>query len=95
MMQNGWTPLQYASRAGSAVAVELLLKNKANLRHKNQVCIMGSMFEGEQNMCYGISISVVLETEGCGMVLSFYGFSMGRIYCLKAVMLQCKYMYFW
>ena len=50
VMQDGWTPLQVASTVGSAVAVELLLKNKANLHHKDMVC-MGSMFEGEQCVC--------------------------------------------
>ena len=28
-----------------------------------------------------------------GMVFSVYGFSIGRMYRLKAVMLQCKYIY--
>ena len=47
MMQDGWTPLQVASRAGSAAAVELLLKNKANLHHKKKVRTR-CMFEGVQ-----------------------------------------------
>ena len=94
MLQIGWTPLQVASRAGHAIVVGLLLKNKANLHHTNMVC-MESMFEGEQCMCYGISVSVVSETEGCGMVFSVFGFSCVRTYRLKAVMLQCKYMYVW
>ena len=59
MMQHGWTPLHCASRAGSAVVVELLLKNKANHHHKDKVRVMESMFEGEQCMSCGISVSVL------------------------------------
>ena len=38
---------------------------------------------------------MVVVSKGCGMVFCLYGFSIGRMYRLKAVMLQCKYMYVW
>ena len=92
MMQDGWTPLQHASRAGSAVVVELLLQNKANLHHKNKVC-MGSMFEGGHRVLWHFSVHglknrrMMLVTKGCGIVFSVF-VSSGRMYHLKAVMLQ-------
>ena len=113
-MQNGWTPLLAASKAGSAVAVELLLKNKANLHYKDTVC-MGSMFQGELCVLWYFSVhsfknrrifAVLQEwflvTEGwfwswkdVVWCLVLMVFSSRRMYRLKAVMSQGKYMYVW
>ena len=91
MMQSGRTPLLAASWAGSAVAVGLLLRNKANLHHKNTVCMWG-MFEGGQCVVWYFSAHgvqnrrMLLVTKRCGMVFSVF-FSSGRMYRLKAVVL--------
>ena len=84
MMQDGWTPLLVASRTGSAVAVKLLLQNKANLHHKDVVC-MGSVFEGWQRVLWYLSVydvrnrMMVLVAKGCFMVYSVYDFSNWRM----------------
>ena len=76
---------------GSAGAVGLLLRNKANLHHKDTVC-MGSIFEGGQCVLWYFSVHglqngrMVLFTKGCGMVFSVF-VSSGRMYRLKAVVL--------
>ena len=90
-MQDGRTPLLVASRAGSAVVVKLLLKNKANLHYQDPVC-MGSMFEGRQCVLWYFRVHglqngrMLLVTKGCGMVFSVF-VSSGRMYRLKAVVL--------
>ena len=39
-MQDGQTLLLLASRAGQSVVVEKLLERKANINHKDKVCMV-------------------------------------------------------